>query len=337
MKKQIPASSNKPVIGIALGSGAAKGWSQIGILETLEAEGISADIVAGTSIGAFVGAAYVGGALETLRDWTLSLRWTEVARMLDVSFHGGGLIEGSEVIGLLKRLGVEGPIEDMAKHFVAVTTDYRSGREVWLESGEITDAVRASIALPGILTPKQVGDTWYLDGGLVNPVPVSACRALGATFVIAVNLNGDIVSHTKQKGNGRKRVSNADKAAKKEGTQSTENSGSGIAEMMERPLSALPASWKEGTLNTVNQIFGPKASKPGYFEILAYSINIMQDRITRSRLAGDPPHILMTPRLGAMGIFDFDDAKNAIEEGRRCAKHALPEIRYQLEMLGMSN
>lgn len=309
---------SKPVIGVALGSGAAKGWSHIGILEVLESEGISADIVVGSSIGAYVGAAYVSGVLEELREWTMALRWTEVARMLDVSFHGGGLVEGNEVLQLLSRIGVGGDIEALDKRFAAVATDFRSGREHWFQTGDILEAVRASISLPGIITPKQIEGEWFLDGGLVNPVPVSVCRAMGATFVIAVNLNGDIVHHVKP------------------GKQKPVKNSSGIAEMLEKPLSALPISWKEGTVNSMSQFFAPREARPGYFEILAYSINIMQDRITRSRLAGDPPHVFINPRLGAMGIFDFDDAEQAIEEGRRSALHALPEIQYQLESLGMA-
>lgn len=304
-----------PVIGLALGSGAARGWSQIGILDVLEAEGITADIVAGTSIGSFVGAAYAAGRLDALQEWVKTLRWRDVASMFDISLSGGGLIEGNEILDKMQQLGVSGPIEALPKRFAAVATDYQSGREVWLEKGEIGDAVRASIALPGILSPKAIDGKWYVDGGLVNPVPVSTCRAMGANYIIAVNLNGDLV--------GRRGMP---KAARK--------AGKTLPDMVERSMQALPAAWRADTAKSLSEFLTPKPQKPSYFDILANSINIMQDRITRSRLAGEPPQILLNPRLGDMGIFDFDDAEQAIEEGRRCARHALPDIRYQLEKMG---
>ena len=303
----------KPVIGLALGSGAAKGWSQIGILEVLDAQGIKAEIVAGTSVGSFIGAAYASGKMAELHDWALSLRWRDVATMFDVSLDGGGLIEGSKILKQMDELGVAGPIEELPIPFAAVATDYLTGREAWFSSGEIKSAVRASIALPGVLSPHLIDDVWYVDGGLVNPVPISTCRALGADFIVAVNLNGDLV--------GRRSA------------PTREHPQSGLSDALEKSMAALPGSWREGAVKTVEEFLAPRPQKPGYFDILANSINIMQDKITRSRLAGEPPHVLITPRLGSMGIFDFDDAEAAIEEGRRCARHALPEIKYQLEHL----
>lgn len=302
----------KPVIGLALGSGAARGWAHIGIIEVLEQEGIKAEIVAGTSIGSYVGAAYAAGKLKDLHEWVLTLRWRDVVRLMDVSLNGSGLIGVGQVMTKLQELGVAGPIEDMALPFVAVATDYATGREAWFDEGDVIEAIRASVALPGIVNPNQIDGVWYVDGGLVNPVPVSACRAMGADFIIAVNLNGDLLG-----------ASNA--PVKKEGHATA------FGEMLERSMAAFPGSLREGAVKTVNDYFAPKPQKPGYFEILANSINIMQDKITRSRLAGEPPHVLITPRLGKMGIFDFDEAEAAIEEGRRCARHALPEIHHQLK------
>ncbi len=304
----------KPVIGLALGSGAARGWSQIGILEVLEAEGMKADIVAGTSIGSFVGAIYAAGKLDALHEWVLALRWRDVASMFDISLSGGGVIEGVEILEKMQELGVSGPIEQLPKRFAAVATDYQTGREAWFDKGDVADAVRASIALPGILSPKHMDGSWYVDGGLVNPVPVSTCRAMGANYIIAVNLNGDLV--------GRRGMP---KAAKK--------AGKNLPDMLEKSMQALPVAWRADTAKSLSEFLTPKPQRPSYFDLLANSINIMQDRITRSRLAGEPPQILLNPRLGDMGIFDFDDAEQAIEEGRRCARHALPDIRYQLGQL----
>ncbi|PLX39319.1 MAG: patatin [Hyphomicrobiales bacterium] len=305
----------KPVIGLALGSGAARGLAHIGIIEALEAEGIRPDIVAGCSIGAFVGAAYVSGRLEAMREWAESLVWHDVAGLLDVSLTGGGLIGGKPVEKLLRTLEITAPIEDLDRPFATVATDYASGREEWFTSGPIGKAVRASISLPGIFSPVKIAGDWYVDGGLVNPVPVSTCRALGANFVIAVNLNGDLV--------GRRAVPEPD-------SDDTANRN----EMVEQAISALPVSWRDGTRQAVTEFLKPKPKTPSYFEVLANSINIMQDRITRSRLAGEPPHVMITPRLSDMSIFAFDQAAEAIEEGRSCARYAMPEIQRALANRG---
>jgi NTE family protein len=185
--------------------------------------------------------------------------------------------------------------------------------EEWFETGPVDHAVRASVALPGILAPMPIDDRWFVDGGLVNPVPVSICRALGADFVIAVNLNGELV--------GRRRIETA------------RPRGEAGPDMIEKALGNLPANWRPTVADTLSKYLGSGKQAPGYFDILANSINIMQDRITRSRLAGEPPHALLVPRLGDMGILDFENAKKTIAEGRRAAEYAMPEIRRMLEVL----
>ena len=302
---------SKPVIGLALGSGAARGFSHIGILQVLEEEGIRPDVIAGCSIGAFVGAAYLSGSLDRLHDWAQALTWREVARMLDLSLKGGGLFAGAPIERLIGTLGISGNIEDLDRPFATVATDYVTGREEWLRKGPLGKTIRASISIPGVLTPVQLDGGWFVDGGLVNPVPVSTCRALGADFSIAVNLNGDLVGRRKPP--ARSEASNA-----------------GRQELVEQALAALPAGWRQGTARAVQEFLTPEPAKPGYFDVLANSINIMQDRITRSRLAGEPPHVMIVPRLAEMGPFDFDQAAMAIEEGRERARFALPEIRRAL-------
>jgi len=303
---------SKPVIGLALGSGAARGWSHIGVIEVLEEEGIRPDIVCGCSMGAFVGAAYAAGRLAELKRWAESFAWRQVVGKIDLSFAGGGLISTDFVTHFFKELGIGGNIEDLGKRFAAVATDYGTGLEEWFETGPVDRAVRASVALPGILAPVKIGGAWFVDGGLVNPVPVSVCRALGADFVIAVNLNGELI--------GRRRVESA-----KTGADTR-------ADVIEKALGNLPESWRPTIVETLSKYLGSGEHVPGYFDILANSINIMQDRITRSRLAGEPPHALLVPRLGDMGILDFEHAANTIEEGRRTADFALPEIRRMLDV-----
>jgi NTE family protein len=179
----------RPRIGLALGSGSARGWSHIGIIDSLIEAGIEPHIVCGTSIGSLVGAAYVAGRLGELRKWAVMATWREVVGLIDVRLSGGGLIDGKLIVGL----GISQPIESYSKPYAAIATDLVSGREIWLQSGPIDEAVRASIALLGIFSPAQIGDKWLVDGGLSNPVPVSACRALGAEVIIAVRSIGAAV------------------------------------------------------------------------------------------------------------------------------------------------
>lgn len=184
----------RPKIGLALGSGAARGWSQIGIVESLASLGVVPDVVCGTSIGALVGAAFVTGKLAALKALIENFGRRDVAAMFDVRLATGGLIEGKRVETFLDGLGIAGSIETLNMKYGAVATDLASGREIWLQAGPIGRAVRASIGMPGIFSPAEHADGgWLIDGGLVNPVPVSLARALGADIVIAVDLNSELV------------------------------------------------------------------------------------------------------------------------------------------------
>jgi NTE family protein len=301
-----------PRIGLALGSGSARGWSHIGIIESLAEAGIEPDIVCGTSIGSLVGAAYVAGRLSELRQWAETATWREIVGLMDVQLSGGGLISGQEVVSFLRGLGVENPIESYTKRYAAVATDLVSGREIWLESGPIHEAVRASIALPGILSPARLDGKWLVDGGLSNPVPVSVCRALGAEVVIAVNLNGDLL--------GRRFVSEPDaKMALSPRLPS---------DFLDRLLKGLPAPLREQATQIAPRLLPKGPSTPGYFDVLANCINIMQDHITRARLAGEPPHVMLAPRLRNIGLMEFNRAKEAIAEGRYCVEQAMPMLRH---------
>ncbi len=303
----------KPRIALALGSGAARGWAHIGVIEALQEAGIEPDIVCGASMGALVGAAYVAGRLAELRQWAEAATWRDVVGLIDVRLSGGGLVDGRLITKFLQGLGIEKPIESHARAYAAVATDLASGREVWLQTGPIHNAVRASIAMPGILSPVKVGDRWLTDGGLTNPVPVSVCRALGADMIIAVNLNGDLL--------GRRFDADApadDPAARLPG------------EFLDKMLSQLPAPVREHVASIAPRLFPQGVSSPGYFDVLANSLNIMQDHITRTRLAGEPPHVMLVPRLNDFGWMEFNRAKEAIAEGKACVAHALPMLaRYK--------
>jgi NTE family protein len=180
--------ARKPRIGLALGSGSARGWAHIGAIHALEERGIKADIVCGASIGALVGAAYASGQLDRLEQWVTGLAWTKVVRLMDLTWKGG-LIRGARLFTLFGTIFEERNIEDLPIPYGAIATELYSGREVWLRHGKVLEAVRASCAMPGLFTPVVRDNVVLVDGGLVNPVPVSMCRALGADLVIAVDLS----------------------------------------------------------------------------------------------------------------------------------------------------
>lgn len=296
-------------MGIALGSGSARGWAHIGVLRTLADAGIEPDIICGSSVGALVGAAYAYGHLDSLSDWAETLDLIELFRYLDVKLvEGGGFVQGKRLMDFLKQHIGAVDIENLPKTFAAVAADLSSGREVWFSSGPLLDAVRASISLPGIFTPVVSDGQWLVDGGLVNPVPVSLCRAMGAGVVIAVNLNGDIV--------GRHLRRTAYKPAENEKPSAEIR----FLEKLSSSLMKRASTFKNGEKKQDEWT-------PGLFDVLASSINIMQDRITRSRMAGDPPDIILSPRLGHIGLLEFDRAEETIEEGGKCVERMLPALK----------
>lgn len=279
-----------PRIGLALGSGSSRGWAHIGVIRALEEAGMRPDLVCGTSIGALVGAAYAAGELEPLEQWVRKLQMGEIFGLADLSL-GGGLLKGDRLMQFFRSHFVDRPIEELAMPFAAVATSLRTGAEVWLRSGSTLDAVRASIALPGIFTPVPGEDAFLVDGGLVNPVPVSLARAMGADIVIAVDLGADVVG----------RHFHAE-------TQPEASASSSPAWM----------AWLRENLGAlVPERPVDEQAMPSMLDVLGTSLDIVQSRIARSRMAGDPPEILVRPRLAHLRMFDFDRAEEAIEEGRR--------------------
>ncbi|HEX5930793.1 MAG TPA: patatin-like phospholipase family protein, partial [Methyloceanibacter sp.] len=184
-------STGRPMIGLALGGGAARGWAHIGVLKSLVSAGLYPDIVAGTSMGAVAGACYVTGRLGALEEFACSLTRRRLFGFLDFNFGGSGLISGQRLSARLEHHLRQFDIERLERKFVAVATELGTGHEVWLNKGSLVNALKASFALPGIFRPVQINGRWLIDGALVNPIPVSVCRALGARIVIAVNLSSD--------------------------------------------------------------------------------------------------------------------------------------------------
>ncbi len=305
----------QPKIGLALGSGAARGWAHIGVIEALAQEGIAPDIICGTSMGALIGAALVSGRLDRLRTWAETAGWRQIVPLIDFRLIGGGFIEGRQVIAFLRDLGITGRIEEFGGRFAAVATDLATGREIWLRTGPVLDAVRASIAVPGIISPARIDGRWLVDGGLCNPVPVTLCRALGAEVIIAVNLNGDLPQwHMPQE---------------RQAPQAEASLPLGF-EALRGIFGDLPAALRSQAAMIAERLLPRGGASPGYFDVLANSIHIMQDQITRARLADDPPDVVLAPRLGAISLTDFNRAAEAIAEGRNSAQEAVPAILRRL-------
>ena len=300
----------KPRIAIALGSGSARGWAHIGVLQGLKAMGIEPDIVAGSSVGALVGAAYAADQIDRLEGWTRKLNWKGILKYLDPSLLGGGFIEGEKLSGLVAEYVRDLDFEALPRRLGVVATELETGREIWFREGSVMEAVRASISLPGLFTPMLHEGRWLVDGGLANPVPVSLCRAMGADLVIAVNLNGDLLG---------RHFRRTDREPEDEDTE-----GEGL--FWERIAEQVKSSLNTRKDLIFSRLFGEGKDTPGLYEVLASSINIMQDRITRSRMAGDPPDIILTPRLSHLGLMEFDRAAMAIEEGHASVQRMRPAL-----------
>lgn len=294
------SATGTPVLGLALGSGSAKGWAHIGVLQELEQMNLKPDVVCGTSIGALVGAVYVSGQLDVFSDWVQTLTGRDVFGFMDFSLSGG-VVKGEKLFDFFQEQHQNPDIGDLNQHFAAVATDMRNGRETWLTRGPVLQAARASCALPGLFTPVQHRERWMLDGGLVNPVPVSVCRALGADVVLAVNLNHGLV-------------------------------GPHMARHYQRnPEQEASGDTDESFWQKMKEFLGsPEHDDPGFFDVVSASVNIMQDRITRSRMAGDPAEETLLPELSDFAIMDFQRASEAIEEGRRIMREARPRLEYWL-------
>lgn len=308
-KKIMNSNSTKLQLGLALGSGSSRGWSHIGIINALSEYGIVPDIICGTSIGALVGASYVSNNIGQLEEWVRSLTKFKIARFFKINTSLTSFINTEKLHDFLNKYVADDQlvIENLTKKFAAVATDLENGREVWFTKGSIIEAVWASISLPALFPAfHHSNNRWLVDGGLVNPVPVSVCRALGADIVISVNLNGDILA----------------KHFRKPNKQIKQNKGitDKFTDIIKEHSSFIFSIQKD------------KNHRPSLFDTIASSINITQDRITRSRMAGDPPDILLSPKLSHIGLLEFYRASECINEGRECVQRMLPEIAYMLEI-----
>jgi NTE family protein len=295
-------------LGLALGSGSARGWAHIGVIKNLQEAGVHIDIVCGTSMGALVGGALAGDFMAGLEKMALSLDWTDIIGFMDLLFPRSGFIEGDKIINHFRTNFSDANIEQLEMPFAAVATDIMTGREIWLQDGSLMDAIRASISLPGIFTPYKYKDHLLVDGGLVNPVPVSLCRAMGADVVIAVNLNSELV--------GLPRYINREKQKNRKSSADKNEAGK-LANFLSKNIPFKGSQTGQKVLEDEHSIFN----------VIAASVNIMQDRLTKQRLAGDPPDMLISPKLSQIGLLEFNRAQEVIEEGRRAMAFMIPHLK----------
>jgi NTE family protein len=293
-------------IGLALGGGAARGWSHIGVVRVLTDAGIIPDVIAGCSIGAVVGGCYAAGKLDELEAFAVSLTKRRVMGLLDFHIAGSSLIAGGRLQKLLDHDLTDRRVETLSTRFCTIATELVTGHEIWLTRGPLVQAMRASYALPGIFDPVLVGGRWLMDGALVNPIPITAARALGADIVICVNLNSEV--------RARGTVIQSYDSAESSGDEAE----------IEAALTGEPKRWGIFAPGRANRPRKPNA--PGIATVMIDAFNITQDRIARSRLAGDPPDVMIAPKLSKLGLFEFHRARECVELGRQAAERALPDI-----------
>jgi NTE family protein len=294
----------QPRIGLALGSGSARGWAHIGAIRALEARGVKPDIICGSSVGALVGGAYASGELEKLESWVTGLAWTAVIRMMDVTWRGG-LISGNRMFNFFRTMLFEKrDIADLPVKFGCVATELATGREVWLQHGDLLDAVRASCAIPGLFRPVVRDGVVLVDGGLVNPVPVSMCRAFGAELVIAIDLSWGKLGYHR--------------------------------EAARVPIAPQEPSW-------IGRLRGRRTPRddddvrvPSIFEVFNTSLDIVEQRVARSRLAGEPADVLITPLLPQFGTMEYHRAAEAIAEGKLAVERMAPLLDQVLGQVEIS-
>ncbi len=300
-------------IGLVLGGGAARGFAHIGVLRTLVAHGIRPDVITGTSIGAVVAGLFAAGALDAFEDWCRGLTRRSVLGYLDFRLGGSGLISGARLARKLEEALGDTSFADLPLRLAAIATEVGTGHEIWLTRGPLSEAMAASYALPGIFPPKLIGGRWLMDGAMVNPLPISAARALGARLVIAVNLNADNFGRgTIIQDHGP----NADDVARRAQLELDRSKRS-----LFRPDRLLH-----------RQFFGT-SDGPGLSAVMVEAFQVMQDRITRSRLAGDPPDVMISPRLGRINLFDFHRASEVIAIGAEATEKSIEAISESIAAL----
>lgn len=301
-----------PGIGIALGGGMARGFAHIGVLNTLNKHGIFPSIVSGTSIGAVVGASYLAGKLNEFEKWSTSLNRMKILSYLDFRVRSAGLIGGKRLMATLHQHFKDMDVEDLPHPFITIASDLVTGHEVWIRKGNLIEAIVASFALPGVFPPVERNGRFLIDGALVNPCPVSACQAMGARMTIAVDLHADLIGKATKPGQNYQTVAGFDLFDDKD----------------------VPKEEQDKISNSLTRrLFRREDSSPSLFGVMISSLGIIQDRLTRSRMAGDPPDVHVKPHIGHIGLLEFEKAQELIAAGEAAALRVMPEIRAAMDVL----
>lgn len=295
--KSVLQKTKEPRIALALGGGAARGWAHIGVLRALDEADIKVSMVAGTSIGALVGGCYLAGKLDELEEFARSLTMRRIVALLDLAIGGSGLFGGMRLSKRMREHLADIDIEDLDRPFTAVATEIATGHEIWIHSGSLATAIHASYALPGIFEPVECNGRVLVDGALVNPVPVSVCRAQEERLVVAVNLHYDLY---------------------------------GRSAVVRHAASETPTDEDEDLPSAIDK---RKSARLGMTNVMVESFNIIQDRVSRARLAGDPPDLLMMPRLSDIGLSEFHRASEAIDRGYEEATMKIEYIKRLQQVL----
>lgn len=300
-------------IGLALSSGMARGWAHIGVIRALTKLGFQFDVITGCSVGALVGGCFLADKLDSLEGWARSLNKMKIVGYLDMRVRSGGLVGGQKLVDEMRRHLGDLTIEELTHPYTAIATDLGTGHEIWLQKGNLVEAMRASFSLPGVFPPVRMDGRWLADGALVNPLPVAACRAAGADMVIAVNLSADIIGK-----------------ARHPGTNIPVAAGFDLLQMLEETENHQKLNIMD---SMTRRIFRRDYDGPSLFGVMTSSLNIMQDRITRSRLAGDPPDVHIAPRVGHIGLLEFDRCEEAMAEGEAAVMRKRPELADALQVM----
>ncbi|WP_243040508.1 patatin-like phospholipase family protein [Dyella sedimenti] len=284
----------KPTVALALGSGGAKGLAHIGAIEEIEAQGYEIVAIAGTSMGALIGGIYAMGKLDVYRDWVSALAKMDVLKLVDWTLSGGGLIKGERIIDTLRELIGDAAIEDLPLAFTAVATDLDREREVWLTRGPLFDAIRASIAIPTVFRPHTLSERRLVDGGLLNPVPVTPLIRETADYLFAVSVDGPPENGTPEE-------------VPATPTDASESYRARIGDFIGR---LIPHS-------------ADRPREPGMLELLTQSMDLMQANLSRLRLAAYEPDLLIRLPRNVANIYEFYRARELIEQGRLQARRML--------------
>ncbi len=309
----LPHDLSRRKIGLALGSGGARGWSHLGVLRRLHDLGLRPYCLAGTSIGSIAAALYASGRLDTMEELAARLDWKRVAQLfIEVNFPRSGLLTGRNFMKMLRGVIPAHAISSLRMPYAAVATDIDAGTEVVFTSGSLFTAIRASIGIPGIFTPTRVNGRNLVDGALVNPLPVSVCRALGADFVIAVDINLRLPSEPRPPYRSP-------------------------ALMPSPRIARLAASLARLMPPPPESKAGPAGARPAsdtltIFDILTRAFRLAENQLTLRELERNPPDLLLQPAVGDIMTLDFHRGPEVIADGVRAVDEALPQLTAALSL-----